>query len=112
MIYVPSDDTYNKCFVVQSEGVLRAYDRVPSANSNVAYRDYFISNGYIYKDGQQTFSAYSTIPVCLSDSVISNNVFYRLDIDKILVCFFILVIIMFYFPYRIISRVFGRWLKI
>ena len=33
-IYIPQDSTYNKCYVVQSEGVIRGYDRQPSYNAN------------------------------------------------------------------------------
>ena len=112
MIYVPSDSTYNKCYVVQSEGVIRGYDRVPTYNTNVNYRDYFIQSDYIFRDGVANFGSYSTLPTCLSNDIISNSYLYRTDLDKILVCFLILVIFCIYFPYKIISRSFGRWLKL
>ena len=38
-IYLPYDNTYNKCYVVQSDGVIRGYDRIPSNNTNYNYRD-------------------------------------------------------------------------
>lgn len=112
MIYVPSDSTYNKCYVVQSEGVIRGYDRVPANNTTVSYRDYFIESDYIFRDGVATFSNYSTLPTCLSNDIISNSFVYRTDLDKILICFIILVFFCLYFPYRIIGRAFGRWLKL
>ena len=112
MIYVPRDDTYNKCYVVQSEGVIRAYDRLPAYNTSYNYRDYYINSDYIYKDSSGTFSSYSTLPTCISNDNISNSFVYRTDLDKILVCFIILVIFCFYFPFKIISRAFGRWLKL
>ena len=112
MIYVPSDNTYNKCYVVQSEGVIRGYDRVPVYNTSINYRDYFIQSDYIFRDGVVNFGNYSTLPVCLSNDVITNSYLYRTDLDKILVCFIILVIFCIYFPYKIISRAFGRWLKL
>lgn len=111
MIYVPSDDTYNKCYVVQNEDVIRSYDRQPSYNTSYNYRDYYINSDYIYKDGSGQWSSYSTLPVCLSSDIISNSFLYRTDLDKILICFIIIVIFCFYFPYKIISRAFGRWLK-
>ena len=40
MIYVPNDDTYDKCYVVQNEDVIRGYDRQPSYNTIYNYRDY------------------------------------------------------------------------
>ena len=49
-IYVPEDNTYNKCYVVQSEGVIRGYDRVPAYNTNYSSRDYYINSSYIFKD--------------------------------------------------------------
>lgn len=112
MIYVPKDDTYNKCYVVQGEGVIRAYDFVPNYNTNGNYRDYYIESDYIFRDGVATFGSYSTIPVCLSNDIITNNYLYRTDLDKILVCFIIIAVFCLYFPYKIISRAFGRWLKL
>lgn len=112
MIYVPSDNTYNKCYVVQSEGVIRGYDRVPTYNTTINYRDYFIESDYIFRDGVASFSNYSTLPTCLSNDIITNSYLYRTDLDKILVCFIIIVIFCLYFPYKIISRAFGRWLKL
>lgn len=111
MIYVPEDNTYDQCYVVQSEGVIRGYDRLPSYNTSYNYRDYYINSDYIYKDGSGQWSNYSTLPVCLSTDVITNSYFYRTDLYKILICFIIIVIFCIYFPYKILSRAFGRWLK-
>ena len=111
-IYVPQDSTYNKCYVIQSEGVIRGYSQVPAYNTSINYRDYYIDSSYIYRDNTATFGNYSSLPVCLASNDLTNNVFYRNDIDKILVIFIILLIIGFYFPYKIISRMFGRWLKL
>lgn len=112
MIYVPYNQNYNSCFVVQNGDTIRAYSQQPTTNSTIGYRDYYINSNYIYKDGVQTFSQYTTLPTCLSNSEISNDFYYRNDIDKILVIFIILLIICFYFPYKIISRMFGRWFKL
>lgn len=111
LIYVPDLNNYD-CFVVQNESTIRAYEDIPAPNTTINYRDFFINSSYIYKDGVQTFSNYSpNIPICLSKNVLTDNVYYRNDFDSILVIVFILLIICFYFPYRIISRLFGRWLK-
>lgn len=111
-IYVPNDTTYNKCYVLQNENVIRGYDRIPSNNTNYNYRDYYIHSDYIYKDGSGNWSQYTTLPTCLPNSDITNDFYYRVDFDKILVIFFILLIFCFYFPYRLVSRIFGRWLKL
>ena len=42
----------------------------------------------------------------------SDDFYYRVDIANILLIFLILFIFIIRYPYRIISRVFGRWLKV
>lgn len=73
---------------------------------------------YIYTDEQYVFRKHcvssSNVQTCSngwSNFELTNNVYYRKDIDSILVIFIILLIICFYFPYRIIARLFGRWFK-
>lgn len=112
MIYVPEDTTFNKCYVVQSEGVIRGYDHVPQNNVSYAYRDYYINSDYIYKDGSGQWSQYSTLPVCLSSDDITNSYWYRVDLFKILIIFTILFIFIIKYPYKLIIRLFGRWLKV
>ena len=109
-IYVPEDSTFNKCYVVQSEGVIRGYDRVPSFNSQYNYREYFIKTDYIYRDGSGSWSSYSTLPVCLDSSVITNDYWFRLDITNVLINVLIISIFCFYLPFRIIKALWGkRW---
>lgn len=110
MIYVPNDTTYNKCYVVQNEDVIRGYDRIPRNNTSYNYRDYFIHSDYIYKDGQGSWSQYSTLPVCLSQSVVTNEPYYRVDFANILVIFLIMCIFSFYIPIKIFKRLFRRFL--
>lgn len=107
-IYLPSTDY--ACYVVHDSNTIRAYERMPSANSNVNYTDYYINSHYIFKNGTQQFTQYSTLPTCMG-ATITDNVFYRNDMPQILTMFFILLLVCFYFPYRILSRTFGRWLK-
>lgn len=109
-IYIPSY-TNSKCAYVYNSDTIRVYDSTPTLNSTINYTEYFVNSSYLSRTGSTTFNQYSSLPVCLSSSDITTNVFYRNDIDKILVITFILLIICFYFPYRIISRMFGRWLK-
>lgn len=42
----------------------------------------------------------------------TSDYWYRLDIASILIIFTILFVFIIYMPYRIISRWFGRWLKV
>ena len=109
MIYVPEVENY-ECYIVQSEGVIRGYEEKPQTNKTIGYRDYYINSSYIYKDGYQTFNAYANLPVCLSTSELTSDVYYRLDLDKILVIFLVMCIFCFYIPLRIFLR-FCRRLK-
>lgn len=91
MIYVPNDNTFNKCYVVQGEGVIRAYDRVPQNNITYNYRDYYINSSYIYRDGAGSWSSYSTLPICLSNDIITNAYVYRNDFANIMIIFVLMV---------------------
>lgn len=108
-IYIPN--TNYECFYMVDKDTLRAYDHTPAYNSSSTYTDYFINSHYLTRTGTQSWSSYSTLPVCSQESF-TTNVFYRNDFDSILVIFFILLIVCFYFPYKIIARMFGRWLKL
>lgn len=110
-VFLPSYNS-NNCAFIYSSDIIRVLDSQPTHNSNINYTDYYIKSSYISNRGQVNYGQYSTLPTCINSNNITNNVFYRNDIDKILVIFLILLIFCFYFPYRLISRMFGRWLKI
>lgn len=107
MIYVP--DLNYACYVVTGSDTIRAYTQKPYNPTNqsvsIAYRDYYINSSYLYADGTQNFSSYSTIPTCLDTSLLTDRYFYRLDIDKIMIVFFILLFISYFIVSKII-RVF------
>ena len=107
-IYLPDDSTYNKCYVVQSEGVIRAYDVVPSVNTSYNYRDYYIKSDYMFRDGSGNWSQYSTLPICLSSDMVTHDYWYRLDITSVLINVLIISIFGLYFPWRIFKALFGR----
>ena len=108
MIYVPEKENY-KCYVIQSEGVIRAYEEIPENNVTINYRDYYIRSNYIFRDGTTTFNNYSTLPTCLEGSVITSEVFYRTDFDRILIIFLIMCIFCFLIPLKVILRLFRRF---
>ena len=112
MIYVPDDTTYDKCYVVQNEDIIRGYDRLPANNTSYTYRDYYIHSDYIFKDGSGQWSQYTTLPVCLPTSSITNDFYYRVDFSQIVLIFSIFAFFIVYLPYKIWSRLFGRWLKL
>lgn len=109
-IYVPNLENY-KCVVVNSDSTLRAYKEIPRNNINVNYIDYYFTANYLYKEGTQNFTQYSTLPTCLPNDNLTSNYIYRNDFPDILIMFFIISIFVVYIPYRIFSRFFGRWLK-
>lgn len=108
MIYVPQDNTYNKCYVIQSEGVIRGYDRVPTNNASYNYRDYYIRSDYIFRDGSGSWSSYTTLPSCLDSSDITNEYWYRIDFPSVLTMFLIINIFGIYLPIKIFSRIFRK----
>lgn len=108
MIYVP-DMTNYQCFVVRSEEVIRAYKQVPYNNSTIQYRDYYYNSNYLYQDGEQSFSQYTTLPVCLDNSKLTTEVYYRNDFDSILTIFLIMSIFCFLIPIKIFTRLFRRF---
>ena len=108
MIYVPHLEHYN-CFVVRNESTIRAYKNIPQNNMDIEYRDYYINSNYLYQDGVQSFGPYSTLPICLDNSNLTNNVYYRNDFDSILVIFLIMCIFCFYLPLKIFVRLFSRF---
>ena len=105
LIYVPEDSTYNKCYVVQSEGVIRGYDVTPALSTNYNYRDYYINSSYIYRDGSGSWSQYSTLPICLDSEKLTNDFYYRLDFDKICIIFITLALFGILLPIKIFSKI-------
>ena len=108
-IYLPKEVNSTKCAIVYDKDTIRVYDSQPEINSSTSYSDFFINSHYIEKVGSESFS--EVIPVCLDSSNFTTDVYYRNDFDSILVIFLIFLLILFYFPYIIISRLFGRWFK-
>lgn len=108
MIYVPDSNIYNRCYVIQNEDTIRAYNVVPNYNTNYLYRDYYIHSDYIYRDGQGQWNQYSTLPICLDSSVITHEEFYRQDYYKSLIIFVIFFIFIIYIPIKIIFRFFKK----
>lgn len=65
--------------------------------------DYQVSNRYTCSNNYSVSIPYSNL---------SSDYWYRIDIDKSLIIFLVIFIFGIYMPYRVISRLFGRWLKV
>lgn len=105
MIYLPSVSSY-PCVYVRGQGVVRAYKQQPYYNSVVQYRDYYIDSHYTYTDGEQSFSQYSTLPVCLASNELTDRYMYRNDIADILLTFVLFVGIIWFLISKLIKTFF------
>lgn len=109
MIYVPEYNQGNCAYIYNSD-IIRVYDRVPTNNSTISYHDYYIKSSYMYNTGSTTFTNYSTLPVCINDSRITTDVYYRNDFPQILFMFIVFAYISFIIPLKIFGRLFRRYL--
>lgn len=100
-IYLPSDLVNKDCKVVYND-----YIRVFTNNSYSQWVDIFFKNDYILKNGS---SNYPQTVVCDNLNTYTNDFYYRYDFDKIIIMFFIFIIICIWFPYKLISRILGKW---
>lgn len=103
-VYVPDLESYS-CITVKDSDTIRAYKDKPVEGSNSDYRDYFIHSDYYYVDGNETFS---TVPVCIDNSMLTNEVYYRVDFADILIILFIFSIFAFLIPIKVFLRFFRR----
>ena len=103
--YLPSNLVNSDCKVVNND-----YIRVYTNSQHTNYTDVFFKSGYLLKNGY-TNVAPSNI-ACDNINTYVDNVFYRYDICNSLIIFFILLLICFYFPFKMIGRAFGRWLRL
>ena len=114
MTYLPSEyinsnytysinDTYyvvrtnNNCYTNYSRQYCDCYNVYPK-------NDYLVSGSYSCDT--------TNVSAVVSYDNFTSSYWYRSDMPQILLMFLILIIFIVYFPYRIISRLFGRWLKI
>lgn len=113
-IYLPIENISDyKCYSVLDKDTIRAYLQQPRVDSSSQYVDFYINSHYLQKSGIQTWGQWNnTLPICLSSSSITNEVYYRNDFDCILIIFLVLFIFIIALPYKVMSRAFGRWLKI
>ena len=102
-IYVPNASDY-PCIVIRNDTTIRAYKQTPRLNSNVDYVDFYYNSNYYYTEGTQNFSNYSVLPTCLDANIVTDDFYYRNDLDKILVIFLIFVIFGIWFPFKLFSR--------
>lgn len=111
---------------------------LPSNLLNQNYQYYYNNNYFIVRTNQNCYTNYNT-QYCDCFNVFQNNAYlvsqsysctapnqqyqiaynkftndqwYRNDLSDGLIIFLIMFIFMIYLPYKICSRLFGRWLKV
>lgn len=106
MLYVPNIEDY-KCVVIRSQEVIRAYKEIPTNNSTIDYDDYYIQSNYISQPGSQTFSNYTTLPICINSNELTNDWLYMVDSYQVFVIF-ICILVILGMGFKLMFRFFRR----
>lgn len=111
-MYLPIEVNDTQCITIVSDGHVRIYDKIPNGTSQRAnYTDFYIRDNYLSSSGQEDFSQWTT-KNCIDYTQFTTDFWYRPDIWQSLICFVIIGGIGIYLPFKIISRLFGRWFKV
>lgn len=113
-IYLPVDNVNDfACYSVYDKDTIRAYKTMPSINGSSNYVDFYINSHYLESEGTQSWGQWTNyLPTCISTSAITTDFYYRTDMPEILTMVIIIAICVIYLPYKIISRLFGRYLQL
>lgn len=108
MIYIPNyDPIIHPCAIVLDSNTIRVYNDMPLMDSSVSYTDYFYNSSYISKQGYQDITIDTELIQCIPNHTITTDLYYRNDIDGILITFMIYSFIMIYIPFKLL-RIFFR----
>ena len=107
-VYLPSFTSSN-CIVIKDKDIIRVYDNLPTFDSYEDYTDYYVNSHYLSVRGREFIN---TVPVCENQDNFTTDYYYRFDFSDIVIIFLVFSLIVIYVPYKIISRAFGRWLKL
>lgn len=110
-IFLPVDNVSDfACYSVVDKDTIRAYVNRPEINTTSNYVDFYINSHYLEKEGTQTWGSYTQyLPVCISSSAISNDIYYRNDLPDILIMFTIFSVFIFLIPIKLFLRLFRRF---
>lgn len=99
-IYLP-EEYLDNCNVINN-GYIRSY-----LNDNyTSWHDIYVNQDYQIKEG---YSNYGQNPVCDSTNIYTSNIWYRLDIDKILFIFLTIAFVIYFIISSLFKRLFrGR----
>lgn len=110
-VYLPTFTNEN-CIQVLDKDTIRVYSRTPVYDDYNTYIDYYVNSHYLSKEGALFYDSSIEPIVCESHSNYTSDTFYRFDFDGIMIIFIIMFVIIICIPVKIISRAFGRWLKL
>lgn len=106
-VYLPNELLDYPCKVINNQDTIYVYT---STQENV-YQDYYVvypNSHYLYKKMNGRISSFNS---CDNINTYTSDFYYRNDLDSILLIFIIIFILCFYFPYKLFSRLLGRWFK-
>ena len=104
-IYIPKH-IEDICVIVHNNYTLRAYKTAPNLNDNEEYTDIYFKSNYIEKNGIETILETKD---CLSETMITNDFYYKYDFLSSLAIAFIIGIIIIMIPIKILFRLFKRF---
>lgn len=109
-IYLPIENVNDfACYTVRDKDTIRAYKTMPSLNSSSDYVDFYINSHYLENKGTESWGQWqSYLPTCISSSSITNDIYYRNDLDSILVIFLCIVVFVTYFPRKLLNIFYKR----
>lgn len=111
-IYLPIEINQNQCVTIVSDGHIRVYSTRPNGTQqSVTYTDFYIRENYLQSNGSTNWNQYTT-QNCVDHTQFTTDYFDRPDIWQSLICFAIIGLVGFYLPFKILGRMFGRWLKL
>lgn len=112
-VYLPIDNVSDfACYSVYDKDTIRAYYTKPAINSSSDYVDFYINSHYLEKNGSQSWGQWSTtLPTCLSETSITNEIEYRTDFFQSLGLFVLLLFVLFWLPLKLTFLRFFRRFK-
>lgn len=110
--YIPSDLlNSNYTYVLSPNDYITINTNTGCSGYGNTCTCYRLDYNHYYRSGAFNCST-STSSFHLNYSDLTSDYYYRNDFPSIVIMVFCLSIMLLYFPYKIFSRLFGRWLKI
>lgn len=106
-IYVPNTDI--SCAYMLDSSTLRTIKNMPTSESTIVVRDYYVNSHYLYADKSISFIPSSFEYNCIDNSLLTDTFYYRNDLSDILIIFIIFCLFSIYIPLKIILRLFKRF---